>query len=222
MSEVAIVTLTRFPDIFAELAASVDLYEPDRRKIVVTSGGANIERAGWEVVRGEEPFITGRNMNAGLAAAGDADVLLVNDDVRLLGETIAPLARLCAENPAIAAITPQVKGDIGNPLARVSYRIEGEWIAADMLPFVCVFLPRRALAAVGPLREDFMGYAGEDEEWWIRAMRLGWKLAITPLVRVRHGHGAHRASSSFLRVMTEEQRVASLAVSRAQVRAIHG
>lgn len=42
-NDVAIVTLTRYPDIFEHLAESVRLREGGYENIVVTSGGAKIE-----------------------------------------------------------------------------------------------------------------------------------------------------------------------------------
>ncbi len=55
----SIVTLTRFPDIFARLRESVERHEYHGEKIVVTSGSARVNLPGWRVIEGVEPFVFG-------------------------------------------------------------------------------------------------------------------------------------------------------------------
>lgn len=201
-----IVTLTRFPEIFERFAASVEKHEPAARKIVVTSGGAEIRRDGWLTITGPEPFNFARNMNLGILEAGGDNVLASNDDVELVEPITAELLGACCEQTAI--ITPQVIGDgINHPHARASYPLQQRSIiTGKVIPFVCVMLRREALKDLGPLDEGFVGYAGEDEEYGLRALRRGWKLRVSGRTKVIHGFGEHKYSSSFLRVMTPEER----------------
>jgi glycosyltransferase involved in cell wall biosynthesis len=203
---VTIVTLTRFPDIFAQFAESVERHEPSVRRIVVTSGGITIGRPGWEELRGIEPFTFARNLNLGIAAAGTDDVLCVNDDVQFLGPVIGKLSKAAYAQMA-AVVSPQVVGDgINNCTAHASYPLRTDSERTDAyLPFVCVLLRRAALDAIGLLHEQFIGYGGEDVEFGLRAIRKGWPLVVCKCL-VRHGHGGHTHSSSFLRMMTDSER----------------
>jgi hypothetical protein len=201
-----IVTLTRFPDIFETFAASVERHEPASRRIVVTSGGITIARPGWEEIQGVEPFVFARNLNAGITAAGTDDVLCVNDDVELLGAVLEQLARVAYATGA-AVVSPQIVGNgINNPLAWASHPLSSEWVTTPAyIPFVCVFLRRSALDSLGLLSEEFMGYGGDDVEFGLRAQRRGWPLVISRC-RVKHGHGSRKYSSSFLRVIGDDER----------------
>lgn len=203
-TDVAIVTLSRFPDIFASLDASVREFESARRRIVVSSTGVSGE--GWEAVDGIEPFNFARNANIGIAAAGACDVLLVNDDVELVEPIITQLQN-GAELLGCSIMSPQVIGDgIGNQLAQAStYLHVPQAISQHYIPFVCVYLPRAVLDSLGPLREDFSGYGGEDVEYCVRAWQHGMKLGVSR-ARIKHGHGDCTYSSSFLRVMSDAER----------------
>jgi glycosyltransferase involved in cell wall biosynthesis len=213
---VTIVTLTRFPDIFATFAESVERHEPAARRIVVTSGGITIGRPGWEEVRGIEPFVFARNLNLGITAAGTDDVLCVNDDVVLLGPVAEQLSEV-ARSAGAAVVSPQIVGDgINNRTAQASHTLSTDWErTAAYIPFVCVLLRRTALDSIGLLYEGFTGYGGEDVEFGLRAIRQGWSLAVSKC-RVRHGHGGHRHSSSFLRVIDDSERNNSALVNAAR------
>jgi glycosyltransferase involved in cell wall biosynthesis len=203
---VTIVTLTRFPDIFATFAESVERHEPAARRIVVTSGGITIGRPGWEEVPGIEPFVFARNLNLGITEAGTDDVLCVNDDVRFLGPVIGQLSE-AAYAATAAIVSPQIVGDgINNRTAQASHALPTDWERTSAyIPFVCVLLRRSALDSIGLLYEGFVGYGGEDVEFGLRAIRQGWSLAVSKC-RVKHGHDGHTHSSSFLRVIDDSER----------------
>lgn len=201
-----ILTLSRFPEIFERFAASVEKHEPAARRILITSGEENFHRPGWEIYHGPEPFNFARNLNMGLRFAAPDDVLASNDDVELVEPITDVLAASCCERTAI--ITPQVIGDgINHPAARASVKIDSPSIETlQVIPFVCVYLRRPVIDALGPLDEGFVGYAGEDEEYGLRALNRGWKLRVSGRTKVIHGFGGHKFSSTFLRVMTPAER----------------
>ncbi len=209
-----IITLTRFPEIFEIFAQSVEKWEPNHRRIVVTSGGANVYRFGWETIVGPEPFNFARNLNLGIGAAGQDDVLASNDDVELVEPVIDNLYGDCDDRTAI--ITPQVIGDgINHPWAHASFEMPARYLdTKKVIPFVCVLLKRSALDDLGPLDEGFNGYAGEDEEYGLRALRRGWKLRVSGRTRVKHGYGADTYSSTFHRVMTKQERDSTMMRNR--------
>jgi len=227
MNSVSIVTLTRFNDIFSALSCSIAAYEhlEHTRRIVVTSGEVKIDHeSGWEVIEGIEPFIYARNANLGIQIAGRDDVLLVNDDVQIQSPIIDTLRQISHDYPNIGVLSPQIIGDGINNLqamARFPLRQTLTLSSSPLLPFVWVYLPRRILDAVGLLDESFTGYGGDDEDWCLRALAKGFKLGITGKVKVKHGFGDRKYSSSFYRVMTAQQRDASLTRMRRQVQETH-
>ena len=214
MNSVAIVTLTRFQDIFDAFADSVERYEGmpicgvPFKTLVVTSGGIHIVREQWSQIVGKEPFVWARNANHGIRIARNTDVLLTNDDVTFVQPTVNKLRAICEANPSIGVLAPQVIGDgINNRLAMASTPIHTEWAESkEYIPFVCVYLPRRVIDAVGPFDESFTGYGGDDMDYCLRVQKAGFKLAVTPRVKVKHGFGDRKYSSSFLRVMSAEER----------------
>jgi GT2 family glycosyltransferase len=220
MPEVAIVTLTRFTEIFRMLADSLDLYEPDHDQIAVTSGEFQSLDPHWIFVEGVEPFVFARNANIGIARASKSpfnpdipfvkpDILLVNDDVAFLKPgTIATLQAVAYSYPRIGIVSPQIIGVVGNPMQRFGYSIGHGAESTSRLCFVCVYIKREVLEAVGPLDESFTGYGGDDDDYCDRTMEAGYTLAVTGDAVVKHGYGGKQYSSSFNQVMTgEEQRL---------------
>jgi GT2 family glycosyltransferase len=216
---VAVVTLTRFPDIFDRLRASVDRWEPrwepGALKIVVTSGGAEVSAPGWTVVKGEEPFVFARNANAGILAAEARDVLLVNDDCELDYDVTRPLSWVVEHSPMLGVLSPQINGGVGNRLQRYgarpsSYSPElGYYSSREHLSFVCVYIPARTVALVGMMDERYTGYGADDRDYCRRVQDAGLELGVTPRCVVRHGFGGRVASASFLRIMTRAEQDAS-------------
>lgn len=211
---VTVVTLSYYKDIFARLQTSLDKHESSHRKVIVTSGdqdGAEYEN--WLVVPGDIPFSFPAAANIGFLAAGRDDVLLVNDDCEFTEPMVDTLQRLCKGNPGIGLLSPQVDGDVGNHLQSAKMPITTPLtFSKQRLAFVCIYFPRTTLDKVGMLDEQFNGYGCDDSDYCMRVQRAGLQLAVTPLVRVRHGgFGDLKCSSTFLRNMTmDEWKVSAL------------
>lgn len=202
---VSIITLTRYPELFNRLADSIDKHEThSSRKIVVTSCGAKIERDGWEVIEGVEPFVFSRNLNLGIYAAGSDDVLCVNDDVQFTSPLIESLSDVSYENKA-SIVSPQVLGDgIGNSIAKASHALSGRWQESiEYVPFVCVYIRRSILDVVGGLDESFVGYGGDDVDFCFRARPYGRFFIVNS--KIKHGVGPLICSSSFSRTMKADE-----------------
>ncbi len=216
MNNVTIVTLSRFPDLLADLNESVLKYEPDARRLVVTSGElselAARGRFGfpWAHTFGVEPFVFARNANLGIRAAGRDDVLLINDDCRLIMSTIAPLRALAYEPPAVGLLSPQIIGGVGNPLQEARPGDAERYPSPTRLAFVCVYLPRATIDRVGLLDERFTGYGGDDDDYDLRVRQAGLSCLVAGRVRVEHGTAEQRFSTSFARVMTAQEQQRSL------------
>jgi hypothetical protein len=211
---VSVVTLSYYRDIFERLRASVESHEPESRRVVVTSGDMDgAEHDSWLAVPGDIPFSFPMAANIGFLAAGRDDVLLINDDCELMEPLIGTLSRLCRSNPDVGLLSPQVIGDVGNHLQSARMPISSPLtFSKQRICFVCMYFPRATIDKVGLLDEQFSGYGCDDTDYCLRVQREGLKLAVTPLVRVRHGgFGNLNCSSTFLRNMTTDQwKVSSL------------
>ena len=200
-----IITLTRYSDIFIRLRDSIDQWEPDARKIVITSGGAKIDAKNWEIVSGIEPFIYARNANLGLNMT-DQDVLLINDDCKLTQPILKTCQKITQNNPEIGVLSPQIDGGVGNRLQMVYSCDELFYISHKRLAFVCVYIPAKTLQLVGKLDESFTEYGCDDDDYCHRVQKAGLILAVTPKIIVKHGFGENKESSSYLRNMTKNQK----------------
>jgi GT2 family glycosyltransferase len=138
------------------------------------------------------------------------DVLLTNDDVTLAEPMIDGLRNLSKTLPNVGVIAPTVIGGVGT-IQQHAGRVKGEAFRSYRhLCFVCVYIPRKALNLVGPMDEQFHGYGGDDVDYCWRIRQAGLFLYIAPEFRVRHGHGDRSYSSSFLRVMDEQNRMCEM------------
>lgn len=197
-----IVTLTGYEDIFAQFRASAEKFEPDTNKIVVTSGEVKLAAMqGWAVVTGVEPFCFARNANLGIELAGDADVLLVNDDVQFIQpRSIAVLSEMAYRYPEIGILSPQVDGQVAGMFQKRQTLLQNVVnFTTQRLAFVCVYLKRSTIDKIGLLDEQFIGYGSDDDDYCCRVRNAGLKLAVTPVIVVKHGFGEFQGTSSFQR-----------------------
>lgn len=142
-----------------------------------------------KLVTGDKPFIFARNVNIGIRAAGEDDVIVLNDDA--LPKTpmgFTKLAKLAAHGTLgmIAAAC----NTVGNPnqFQRLEYADVGLCRAEHrMVCFVCVYIPRKTIDTVGLLDERFVGYGMDDDDYSLRVRNAGLKLGIFDGCYVDHG-----------------------------------
>lgn len=134
-------------------------------------------------VPGQKPFIFARNCNLGIVAAGNDDVVLLNDDALLqTSEGFTQLQKLAEDHPEYGMIAP-VTNVTGQPLQKphgVGLR-EVQHIA-----FVCVYVPRRTLNTVGLLDERFVTYGWDDRDYCKRVKDAGLKIGVYDFCFVDH------------------------------------
>lgn len=202
---------------------AVRLHEPDVRIIVVDDG------VDWEVystlqhyafvlgkeerIPGIKPFVFARNVNIGIRAAGESDVVLLNDDALLEspgGFQLMQMAARFREDVGVIGATTNVTGQ---PLQNR----QGNWGSYDWenpplgmglrlvphIAFVCALIPRRTLNRLGSLgegnAEGFEGftfglderycldYGVEDADYCEQVTRAGLKVAVHDGCYVDHG-----------------------------------
>jgi GT2 family glycosyltransferase len=127
---------------------------------------------------GIKPFVFARNANIGIAAAAASDVILMNDDARLLTlEGFSLLSLEVESRPDVGVCSAGIRGVVGNPrqlaTPHASFRIEQHGLA-----FVCVYIPRAVYSTVGPLDVRFTGYGFEDNDYCARVRAAGLTLGI--------------------------------------------
>jgi glycosyltransferase involved in cell wall biosynthesis len=127
-------------------------------------------------IPGEKPFVFARAMNQGIAAAGEDDVILLNDDAILQTPGgFSALAQVASEHPEFGVISAA-----SNNTGNLEQRFQGIGLREDpkMVCFVCVYIRRAALDAVGLLDERLVGYGYDDDLWCLQARRRGYKIGI--------------------------------------------
>jgi SAM-dependent methyltransferase len=194
-----VVIPNKYEDIINPLIHSIEGFEKAKPRIIVVADGH--ERGyGFEVVSTPDhwPFIFARQCNVGIEAAGKADVILINDDVRLLQfNTFATMWRVAQDNPDVGIISPLIDGGVGNPKQRAQWKhhwptkglVYCSGLGEDYICFPFVYLRRAMLDQIGLLDERFIRYGKDDADLCRRAVEAGWKLGITKDVVVAHGRG---------------------------------
>jgi GT2 family glycosyltransferase/glycosyltransferase involved in cell wall biosynthesis len=155
--------------------------------------------------------------NAGMRAAGDGDVVLLNSDTLVAEGWLERLRAVTYAAADIGTVTP-LSNDAGivnypalaggNPVpdraaterfAALAHRANaGRWIEIPTAVGFCMYIRRACLEAVGRFREDpfAQGY-GEENDFCMRARRLGWRHVAAAGVFVAHvgaqSFGAARA-----------------------------
>ena len=190
----SVVILSANPDNLRPCIEAVRRNEPDI-DIIVVDDGAKCDIDGVRCTAGIKPFIYARNANIGIAAAGDNDIILLNDDALLLTRNgFTGMQAVARSFPFLGILSAGVYGVVCNPnqIPRQPPSLRPD---RHILAFVCALIPRDALNEVGPLDERFTGYGEEDRDYCLRVMAAGKKLAIWDHCIV--DHTGHKLKSTF-------------------------
>lgn len=131
-----------------------------------------------------KPFIFSAGVNKGIRKAGDFDVCITNDDALLQTPGgFSLLQQAAEEHPeyGIIAATTNVTGNPNQKPKGIGLREEN-----GTIPFICVYVPRRTIDAVGLMDERFGGTTADgrriygfcDNDMCRRVKNAGLKLAI--------------------------------------------
>ncbi len=185
-----IVILSRKPENLRSCVKSILQNEGWLPILVVDDGAgtqANRETLPVAWIPGAKPFIFARNANIGIQAAAD-DVILLNDDAELV--TPGGFTRLAEIGRQFGLTATLVDGRCGvaeqkypfvamNPGAMPS--------PSGRLAFIAVFIPKRTYQRVGPLDESFTKYGFDDDDYCLRANKLGlWTMICTECLVKHH------------------------------------
>lgn len=174
-------------DKLAACAASILKAHPDMdpARIVVVTGtlspkSVRKEIEGLNYVWDPSPFVFGRRVNMGIAAAGKQDVVIMGDDAELV--TAGGFDIMEAEAP-LRVLACAVRGRVGP-----WWQKEGQ--NSPVVPFVsftCVYIPRMVYKMVGAIEERFPGYGYEDTDYCLRAQLCGLTCGVCGNVVIEHG-----------------------------------
>lgn len=185
----SIIIPSRNTDNFLHCVAAVEECETGARVIGVDDG-LNHERlradkrtlrffdpaSSSTLIGGTVPFVFARNVNLGIRAAGDDDIVLLNDDALLTtpgGLTL--MQRACEQYPEIGIIGA-TSNCVGNP--NQFPRAIGLRPEDRMVCFICVYIPRRTLNLVGLLDERYVGYGMDDDDYCFSVRKAGLKIMV--------------------------------------------
>jgi GT2 family glycosyltransferase len=165
----------------------VDDRDEEVKKAPDEDDGSELQQAldhGLWVVRGAKPFCFARNVNLGIRAAGEDDVVVLNDDALLktpLGFTdMQKVARLKLDYGVIGAVT-NVTGQILQHPQNVGLR------KVSHFAFVAVLIPRTTIDRVGLLDERYcLDYGVEDRDYCEACRQAGLKAGIYDWCYVDH------------------------------------
>jgi len=168
---------------------AIQKHEPDARIIVVDDGLGSWEfwNRGVVSIPGVKPFVYARNVNLGIVAAGDDDVVLLNDDAILKTPGGLTIIRWDGDKDngkryGVIAATCNNVGNVNQHPKSVGLRYEPR-----MVCFVAVYIPRSTIDKVGLLDERFTGYGSEDDDYCRRVREAGLKIGIHDGCYVDHG-----------------------------------
>ena len=138
------------------------------------------------IVPGVKPFVFARNVNLGIAATGQDDVILLNDDALLQTRGgFTAMQRMADELPEFGVIAATCN-NVGNVN---QHPRPGGKLREDprMVCFVCVLIPRRTIEAVGLLDDRFVNYGCDDDDYCLRVRKAGLRIGIYDGCFVDHG-----------------------------------
>lgn len=150
--------------------------------VIVVDDGARAEsetalrNVTW--VDGVKPFVFARNVNLGIVAAGSSDVIVLNDDARLMTPNGFTQWAAFVSQHGPMVYSAGIIGTVCNPRQVAQPPTGTARPEAGPLAFVCVYLPRVVINRVGLLDERFVGYGYDDFDYCRRAAACGVPLAV--------------------------------------------
>lgn len=175
MRGLSVVIPTKTLSNFRVCAKSVRQHEP-RAQVICVDDGLAARVADYQYVDGAKPFCFSRNVNIGIKAAGDDDVIVLNDDAILKTSGGFSLLQATAEARSefgIIGATTNLVGNVNQHPKDIGLREDPR-----MVCFIAVLIPRRTIETVGMLDEEFIGYGFEDDSYCLRTRRAGLKIGI--------------------------------------------
>jgi len=175
------------PEMTRKCIQSILKHTKDPRFIFIADKSLSFKdelRKRGSLILTEGAFNFARAVNLGIRAAGNSDVVVLNNDIEA---TEGWLEKLISAGFGIA-MARTGRRCCGN---REAWGYGGVKETLNGLNMFCVYIPRRVIEIVGLLDERFCFYGGEDTDYSLRCMRHRIPLWITS------AYVEHRPTSSF-------------------------
>jgi hypothetical protein len=194
-----VVIANRFEDIIAPLIDSIRAKIPRPPPIMIVADGHDRDYGFMKVKYDDPHFAFPRAINMGIKEMMGYDILILNDDCKILEWNFFDrLAELAYARATIGILSPLVVGCAGNPVQRWHERGQHWRPSMDFVDvpapatvcFPCVYVKRELLDQIGLLNEKLAGYGMDDVDMCNRARTAGWKTAITQRVLIQHADGS--------------------------------
>lgn len=129
-----------------------------------------------EYIEGISPFCYARNINLGIVAAGNDDVILLNDDALL--KTPMGFTRMVEEAhkyPELGLVSAACNnvGNVNQHPRDIGMRTDDR-----MACFVAVLIKRTTIDLIGGLDESFVNYGLDDDAYCLETRLAGLKIGI--------------------------------------------
>lgn len=132
--------------------------------------------AGVNWVDGIRPFCFSRNVNLGILAAGEDDVIILNDDAVLRSPSgftgLHQIAHARRDYGVLSAVT----NSVGNAEQMRRAGVTQPRTLSHTACFVCVLIRREVIEMVGLLDEEFEPAYFEDDDYCVRVRKAGLKI----------------------------------------------
>ncbi len=153
-------------------------------RVIVIDNGLITRPDGCEYVDYRETFVFSKAINIGIRAAGDDDVILLNDDALLRNHLgFSALRDACNVFPGYGCIGA-VTNLTGQPL-QLLHSIGLRTV--PHIAFICVFIPRSTINLIGMLDERYnLDYGVEDRDYCEAINRAGLKVGVLDTCFVDH------------------------------------
>jgi GT2 family glycosyltransferase/glycosyltransferase involved in cell wall biosynthesis len=205
----------------ATLVASIQKTVPrGKARVIVADDASGAEHiaelrriAGIEVVEGAKNAGFAVNVNRGLRAVGDGDVIVLNSDVEARPGWLACLQYAASQERDVGIVGAQLLypdgriqfgGTVRNRDApewfdhRYRFKPEGWGPARTAGPVLavtgaCMYVRREVIERIGLLDEGYpMAY--EDVDWCLRAWQAGFRVLYFPAARLVHHESVTRGT----------------------------
>jgi GT2 family glycosyltransferase len=122
-------------------------------------------------------------------------------------------------DPSIGILSPQIFGRG----SRTQVSPTGNLVTVDPIDmwFPCVYFKREMLDDVGYLDEQFNEFGSDDYDLCLRAVRNGWRLAVTNQVQVIHESSPDGGPTTFAKKLGEAEWQRQQKLAFQKVRAKH-
>lgn len=152
--------------------------------IIVVDDGLPAEDFNVTRIEGVKPFIYSRNANKAAKMFLKDDVLLLNDDTRLLTKNgFSTLAANARANTGIGVLSAALTNAYRNWQLNKNVGVR---LGFHMVAFVAVFIRRDVFNRIGFLDEIFDGYGFEDDDFCRRCLQAALKIGVDDGCLVEH------------------------------------